>query len=1061
MKYEPLDFFMIRTPLLPVNNLTNLINVSSTLLPEDECQKQRDFLINKLNIPEIKESLAVSSLSLNQTLNKKDKTQKQEDQVTNSLFKYVNRMCIRPTPFGLFSGVTVGNFGEKTAIKIDSKKNHLKRARPDMQWLLKVLKNIESEEHISEQLYVTTNKISYKVGNRLKIPFMSNYGDVSEKNNFESSSIQWNEIIDFIMNRCDKPMKLEVLNNELYALYPNVPLDKIKNFTMELLHNEFLISTLRPPFIDSDPFTYILQELEMVNGMDPLLEKLHYINDLIYKYNQMPIGESLELYTKICSIMQEIESVKNPLQVDMKISTTSHQLHHKLKEDIKELSHVLWELSSSTPWFKHLNKYHEKFLERYGIGREIPILELLDEDIGLGAPPTYENPTSIHGYNESNQENILLSNKLMVLLEEAISKGEYVKLTDETIDNLKLNHSNDHLEFPDSMEIYCTVKPGNSSNREEYQLIVSSLGGSPAAGKTFGRFLDILEDDTLDNLRTNANIQKENKDFIYAEVVYLPRQSRVGNVSLTQNLHDYQIVLGTTPSKSTESLELKDLVVGCTMNRLYIKSLKLNKEIIPVTNHMLNFTNNTPNIYRFLCEMGLSRFKNWRGFHWGLLSDAPYLPRVTYKNSILSLATWNISQSIVSYSKNQSDELWLQEIQKWRKCYDVPQFVYLTEADNRILFNLQNRFDLLQLRNEFIKLQKGNVLTLTEVDIDFESSIASDNSGNIYNMEVVFPLRLSKGIKDSNKKSTDKNVIQLYPKSPKELHELNRVYLPGSEWLYIKMYGCGSREEELLSYHLPEFIRQQKSLDTFDQYFFMRYADPEQHIRLRFKGDCVKLLKEFLPIFNSWAMELKDIGILSRFSIETYNPETERYGGPELLNLAEQVFYHDSELISNWIYLNRFGNSAFSTEALGIINVIDYASHFIEDFPKQLDWFNTVTSYKNFGKEFREKRSLYMKIGNNNNDWHSLKSYDGGDELYHNLKKRSKYIKEYVNKMKSTNLIFNHPDNIMGSFIHLSLNRLIGIDRHYEEKIMTMSRHTLHNLRVIKQKKGLQINVEI
>ncbi|WP_226701763.1 lantibiotic dehydratase [Priestia aryabhattai] len=1053
MKYEPLDFFMIRTPLLSVNNLTNLINVSST---KDELQKQKGSLIHKSNIPEIKESLAVSSLSLIQTLNKKDKTQKQEDQVTNSLFKYINRMCMRPTPFGLFSGVTVGNFGEKTDIKIDSKKNHLKRARPDMQWLLKLLKNIESEKHISEQLYVTTNKISYKVGNRLKIPFMSNYGDVSEKNNFESSSIQWNEIIDFIMNKCYEPIKLDVLNNELYTLYPQVPLDKIKEFTIELLYNEFLISTLRPPFIDSDPFTYILQKLEKVKGIDPLLEKLHYINNLIHKYNQMPVGEGLELYTKICSIMQEIESVKNPLQIDMRISTTSSQLHYKIKKDIKELSHVLWELSSSTPWFKHLNEYHEKFLERYGVGREISILELLDEDIGLGAPPTYENPTSIYSYNENNQESILLSNKLMVLLEEAISKGEYIKLTDEIIDNLKLNHSNDHLEFPDSMEIYCTVKSNDSSDEGDYQLVVSSHGGSPAAGKTFGRFLDILEDDTFNNLRINEKNQKNDNDFIYAEVVYLPRQSRVGNVSLTKNLHDYQIVLGTTPSEYAKSLELDDLVVGCTMNRLYIKSLKLNKEIIPTTNHMLNFTNNTPNIYRFLCEMGLARFKNWRGFHWGLLSDAPYLPRVTYKNSILSLATWNISQSIIRYSKNQSDELWIQEIQKWCEHYNVPQFVYLTEADNRILFNLQNRFDLLQLRNEFIKLHEGNVLTVTEVDIDFESSLASDDSGNNYNMEVVFPLKLRKDTKDKIE-----NSIQLYPKSPQELHELNRVYLPGSEWLYIKMYGCGSREEELLGYHLSEFIKQEKSLGSFDQYFFMRYADPEQHIRLRFKGDSGKLLSDLLPKFNSWAMNLKNIGILSKFSIDTYNPEIERYGGPELLSLAERVFYHDSELISKWIYLNRFGKSEFSLETLGIINVIDYASHFIEDFQKQLDWFNTVTSYKNYGKEFREKRSLYMKVGNNDNDWYSLKSYDGGEELYHSLKKRSKYIKEYVNKMKSTNPIFNHTDNIMGSFIHLSLNRLIGIDRHYEEKIMTMSRHTLHNLRVIKQKKGLQINVEI
>lgn len=42
----------------------------------------------------------------------------------------------------------------------------------------------------------------------------------------------------------------------------------------------------------------------------------------------------------------------------------------------------------------HWTQYRNDFIEKYGIDCQVPILELLDEDLGLGAPPDYKYPES-------------------------------------------------------------------------------------------------------------------------------------------------------------------------------------------------------------------------------------------------------------------------------------------------------------------------------------------------------------------------------------------------------------------------------------------------------------------------------------------------------------------------------------------------------------------------------------------------------------------------------------------------------------------------------------------
>jgi thiopeptide-type bacteriocin biosynthesis protein len=80
-----------------------------------------------------------------------------------------------------------------------------------------------------------------------------------------------------------------------------------------------------------------------------------------------------------------------------------------------------------------------------------------------------------------------------------------------------------------------------------------------------------------------------------------------------------------------------------------------------------------------------------------------------------------------------------------------------------------------------------------------------------------------------------------------------------------------------------------------DGWFFIRYGDPEWHLRLRFHGEPDRLLGEVLPALRDAAAPFLDDGRVWRLQLDTYEREVERYGGGEGIVLAERLFQADSE----------------------------------------------------------------------------------------------------------------------------------------------------------------------
>lgn len=273
--YIPLDFFMIRTPLLLVENITSYFNDVA------------GDLSGMLKHPAIVEAIAIASPSLYSSLMKTDKTDKQCQKMIGSLFKYMNRMSTRATPFGLFSGVGIGVFGTENAIQVGAVEQHVKRARPDMQWLLKIIKNIEQDMNIVKKLGVKFNLMAYRVGDRIKLPFITSYGEYTDSNkDFACASANWNEVVDFTRKHAYASINMTELNQLIHERYNQVDKQTVENFTFNLFKNEFLLSTLRPPLTDENAFDYVIEKVSQIEELHTLYERLLEIRHSIHAYNQ-------------------------------------------------------------------------------------------------------------------------------------------------------------------------------------------------------------------------------------------------------------------------------------------------------------------------------------------------------------------------------------------------------------------------------------------------------------------------------------------------------------------------------------------------------------------------------------------------------------------------------------------------------------------------------------------------------------------------------------------------------------------------------------------------------
>jgi hypothetical protein len=97
-------------------------------------------------------------------------------------------------------------------------------------------------------------------------------------------------------------------------------------------------------------------------------------------------------------------------------------------------------------------------------------------------------------------------------------------------------------------------------------------------------------------------------------------------------------------------------------------------------------------VYHFLCDMQHQDGRVGLWFNWpDIVQNLDYLPRVVYRNCILSKARWTIHKKDIKIFTNIIDEIeLLQKIREWRIERNIPERVTLSDDDNELYVDMNN-----------------------------------------------------------------------------------------------------------------------------------------------------------------------------------------------------------------------------------------------------------------------------------------------------------------------------------------------------------------------------------
>ncbi|GIF73574.1 lantibiotic dehydratase [Asanoa siamensis] len=864
---------------------------------------------------------------------------------------------------------------------------------------------MEREPAVRRHLRVVTNDLCFIRADRVVLPYLSGTSSDEPAHTYRELSIRLIPPVRLVLDLAATPLAYRDLVRKLGEEFPNATEQAIEAMTGQLVEREILLTDLRPPLTTTDPLGYLIDRLR---GTDlPQLEIMRQTADRLAHYAAQPLGEGSAAWHAAVDAMRAVHpSDKPPIQVDLRFDADV-TLPQAVAVETARAAEVLWRLSSTQPAPPHLRQYHAAFIERYGTDRLVPVLELLDPERGLGVPSGYNAPPGDRRSDpDERAERRPWEDGLAALAERALLDGaNEVVLDDELVDMLTAGAPS-LPPSPDTMELAVQVLAQSQAalDRDDFRLVVAPSASSTFAGSVFGRFAYLFADA---GYAIGPAVASPDRDALTAQLLFSPRHPRSANVLRVPRVCDHILAVGTFAERADPSvLGITDLAVGADAHRLILVSRRDGREVVPVSPHMLNVDSSTGNAVRLIREIGMSRYRNNFTWSWGDIRALPRLPRVRYRSTILEPATWRVGGALRDREKPWPE--WRTELAAWRDRWQVPDRVHATVMDNRLELNLT-----VPLHQQLLREELGR---RPETFVQEAIATYADNGWlNGYANEVVVPLTRIDGRVASAK-------VRRRPCASR------RPHLPGGEWLYAKLYSSSARHDELLADYVSLLAGQRPS--AVDRWHFVRYADPDPHLRLRFHGPSTVLHEQLLPRLHDWAATLCDAGLASRMILDAYDPEVERYGGPAAIAAAERAFAADSEAVLTQL---RLDDDDWPTDLLAAANYVDLLSSF-----GRADWCDWLLGdpRDEHHQAFQKVRRQALRLIDPFDNWQHLSSSDKGKQVLDAWRRRRPAIAEYGAAVRHLDIA----DSIMASLLHMHHNRLAGADRSAEARSMAIAR---------------------
>lgn len=913
-----------------------------------------------------------------------------------SIWNYINRMHYRNTPFALFAGTGVAYWSSSAPAEIIINPTATLTIMPGFEQEEKCYHAIRSLPEITkETLYCCNPSIL-----------------ASDK------EIRY-------LTECHETLK-SIKTHELKSIAPNAALKKLFIFCKTPKYSDEIVIAIMMYFETERAYASgILQSLieegllwdnfkPNINGIAYTQRLLSLLNSKSESAYKQILSTSVSdvyiapanadaVYPKAPAISLGSDSYAH---LTIKTQSDKNVLNSRYQSQILDGVFAIEKLQLPSNSNRQLNQFKERFLEKFD-QRCLPLMQVLDPEWGIG----YADLES----NKDEKDDLLqsLSNDpgntsakridwteihtyLLSKWNRSDNRTIHIQLEEAELESLAVYKTNEHP--PSSMPVIFKVL--------EQQLFLEHIGGC-TANAILGRFsLFHSEIETMCRHIAQAE-EHQNPDVLFAEIIAI-QDIHAANIEKRKQFHDFEIPVFSTASVPFEKqIQLSDLYVLVRENRIILFSKTHNKEVIPRLSTAFNYQRSSLAVYRFLCDLQFQGLTSLSTFHLQhYFPNASFYPRVTYKQTILQLASWHIKKGTterILAIKDKSEQI--KQCKLLMQEANIPRHFSIVRHDNQVVFDAADEEDILMFLDN-VRNQAG--IVIQEFPFAETASLIRNNAGDNYQNQFVTAITYQ-GL------TYDGSLFNI-EKAQASIGEISNKYVPGSEWMYFKVYCHPNRANDILLTKIKPLLRSQKIKTTIEKWFFIRYNDPKFHIRLRLLVE-TKYQAAFLGALKATLNEAIKTGAISTLQTDTYIPEQERYGYNKM-NTVEDCFYYGSKWVLDLLLLQQKGTK--TNIEIAIINIHVMLSAAAISLPERISLLKQL--YDSLQKEHALNKNDEIELGA------KYRNYQPQIKTWINQKttqnQNRNYFEQHLKMCLSSLQNLDETFQLLSNLIHMQLNRV-------------------------------------
>ncbi|MFC8009822.1 lantibiotic dehydratase [Streptomyces cinereoruber] len=922
-----------------------------------------------------------------------------------SLARYLLRAGRRPTPFGLFAGVTTATFGDRTDAVWGQ--DHVVVARAGAEWLSRLVGQLEKSGELLPLLSVVVNSTTFVRDGHLIVPYQHD-GRPGRRRVVEAA-IELSAPVRSVLAAAETPIRFEALAEKLEAEFPGVMPERVHGLLAGLIRRDALITNLQAPATETDALAHVLAQLDEAQG-DALALLTQTIRDLHAVHAGLRQCNSAADREAVAARMREMVPGlrRHPLALDLRLDAQL-RLPDEVAREVERAATVLTRLSARPYGTRGWGEYHQRFYERYGIGTMVPLLDVV-ADSGIGYPDGYPGaPAGARRRRVSSRDDVLVR-----LAQTAALDGcDEVVLTDELVTALDVGPEESRV--PPHLEVGVRLHARSVEEARSGRFTLEVMSVSRGVGVGTGRFASVLGPSAREALCAElADLPTADAGTDPAQLSFPPLLPDTAHVTRTPRVLPLLISLKEHREPAPGVLTPADLAVGCDGRRMYLAAPGLDRRIEAVGMHALNLTEHTPPLARLLTEISRAQCAQVTVFDWGAAAAMPFLPRLRYGRTVIAPGRWRLNAADLP-GRNRPTAEWSLALVGWRNRWRLPQHVQIVQDDRLLPLDLAQTSHRSLLRQH---LDRTSAAVLTEAP---QPEAYGWSQGRAH--DIVVPL-----------KATRPTAWPSLPQPhPARTLSHAQTQMPGtSSVLLASLYGDLRRQDTILARHVPDLIRRLGA----PPWWFVRFRDPDQHLRLRIALAGPGDFADTARTVSTWAAELQAAGLLADLRYPTSYREMGRWGSGPAWDAAEKVFQADSRAVVAQLFQPRRPQQ----RTLVAAHTFAITLAFLGSAEAGARWLIDHIPHRAPEPIPRPQFAEAVRLADPHGDWAALRAVPGGAAIVAGWADRAAALTDYRAHLPGPHTEGIALDDALTSLLHTHFVRHVAVNFPEEEICLYLAR---------------------